>query len=174
MAVLAIQAETGLGMVGIEAQSEIGKVAVVAVHPGHGELILLLPDMAGLAVGYCMHPAQGEAPGRMDIQNCLLILPASRGMAALAIVAELPAVHIAVAIGASGCHPGEGEAGMTTGTIDKFVLPNQRKARLLMPERQRRAHLMPGLGGVAVLAIPLDIAVGILPATLRPEAGADQ
>ena len=174
MAVLAIQAEAGLGMVGVEAQSEIGQVAVVAVHTGHGELVLLLPDMAGLAIGYRMHSAQWKAPGRMDLQNCLLILPAGRRMAALAIVAELPTVHVTVAIGASGCHPGEGEAGMTTGTIDKFVLPNQRKARLLVPERQRRAHLMPGLGGVAVLAIPLDIAVGILPATLRPQAGADQ
>ena len=91
---------------------EICEVAAAAFNRRVGEFILLLVDVACLAVNDGMNPDQREIRAAMLIQDLPAIFPACRRMAIFAVYSQLAAMDVGMAVCASGSEFGENQAFM--------------------------------------------------------------
>ena len=98
----------------------------------------------------------------MQLERALAILPVARRVAILAVEPELTIVMIRVAIDTTSADMTENRIFVAADTLRRSMPANQIKPGRGMLKFQRIAHLRPGLGRVAILAVPLKLPVGIL------------
>jgi hypothetical protein len=161
MACLAVGCEPGHEMIGILGDREIVLMAPLAIKGGARKFLTALLDMAGLAIDYGVNSHEGKAPRRVPLEKILTVLPAMRRMAILAFYPELASVDVGVAIGAFHTDIGESQILMATKALYTFVVSDKGEPGRGMIELQWLSENIPGARGMTLLAIPLDITVGI-------------
>lgn len=140
---LAIIAEPGQRVVRVKRIFEIALMATAAFYGSRGEFIFLLVDMAGAAIGYRVYSHQRETFRGMQFENIAFAFPASRRVARLAIVTELPAMNISMAIHTCRCRMRKGQILVTTQAGNLSVLADKRESGLFVLERYRRLDDIP-------------------------------
>lgn len=161
MACLAVGGEPGQDMIGILSGCEIVLMAALAIQGSTREFLSPLLDMTGLAIDNGMYSHQGETSRGVSLEQILPVLPAVRGMAILAFYAELASVDVGMTIGTFHTDMGEFQILVAAKAINSLVISDQRETRLGVIELQRFLKSLPGTGGMTLLTIPIDIAVGV-------------
>jgi hypothetical protein len=118
--------------------------------------------MAGVTIRDGVHAGEGKPFLQMKIDDILAILPVFGRVTFLADQPHLPLMGIGVAIGAGRSSTRENEISMATGAPRGTVRSDQREFRFIVRKSQGFAHLRPGIGGMALLAIPLDLPMRVL------------
>ena len=162
VAAFAIEAEISRFMAGVFGHHIIAHVAGITINVQSGEFALVGGIVAGLAIHAGMHTGKRETLSSVKFQNFELVIPAVRGVAALAIQPKLGLVNVGMATGAFRGGRFKVRGFVTGVTFDIAVAAVQGKAGFLMAEIHGIAHFVPTGGGMAGLALPLERPVGIL------------
>lgn len=99
-------------------------------------------------------------------------LPAQNCVALLAVCSQLPPMDVGVAVLASLSHVGESRFDVALDAVYRPVHATQRIAGLIVIEFRNGANRLPGIGGMAVLARDIQVAVRAVraPGSLSPTA----
>ena len=162
MAGLALEAETSHDVTGVARARVITHVTALACHRRRGVIFRTLGLMAGATICDGVHAGEGKPLLQMQIDDILAVLPVFGSVALLANQPHLPLMGIGVAVGAGRGDTRENEISMATRAPRGTVRSDQREFRFIMRESQGFAHLRPGIGRMALLAIPLDVPMRVL------------
>jgi len=156
-------------MVGVLSRLVVGQVAIEAVGRADREEQgpLRRRDVARLAVGRQVRPGQGESRGLVHPPHLGPIQEAPARVAACALDAQGPLVHVAMAAHTLCFCPFEIEVGVAGGALGRRVPAGQCQAEPGVIEPLADPRRLPRVGRVTAGAWFLDRAVGVLHRLLR-------
>lgn len=110
----------------------------------------------------------------MQFESTASVLPVARRVTSLALLTELAKMLIGMAVNTAYAYMIEDRILVASDTLSGRMRSYQLEAGRSVVEGQRITHLRPGVGGVAILTVPLQLPVGISYCRLAEDHSADQ